>query len=71
MVNPLFKRRQIEKSSFQCRGYGVLTNNDEIIMNEQYLGAWYLCWVILLDGKSTGHEQNLADFKPKMSQNYK
>lgn len=21
--------------------------------------------VILLDGKSTGHEQNLADFKPK------
>ena len=40
-------------------------------MNEQYLGAWYFLWVILLDGKSTGHEQNLADFKPKMSQNYK
>ena len=69
MVYPLFKRRQIAKLSFQCREFGVLTNNDKIIMNEQYLGAYFLCWVILLDGKSTGHEQNLADFKPKMSQN--
>jgi len=39
MVNPIFKRRQIVKLSFQCREYGVLTNNDKIIMNEQYLGA--------------------------------
>lgn len=39
MVYPLFKRRQIAKLSFQYREFGVLTNNDKIIMNEQYLGA--------------------------------
>ena len=43
MVYPLFKRRQIAKLSFQCREFGVLTNNDKIIMNEQYLGAYFLC----------------------------
>ena len=69
MVYPLFKRRQIAKLAFQCREFGVLTNNNKIIMNEQYLGAYFLCWVILLYGKSTGHEQNLADFKPRMNQN--
>lgn len=38
MVNPLLKRRQLGNYS---GNWVFLTNGDEIIMNEQYLGAWH------------------------------